>query len=209
MSGSADADWLSDGITESLIDSLSELPNLKVMSRSAVFRYKGKDADPRAIGRELGVRAVLTGRLTQHGDNLSVSVELVNVDDNTQLWGELYDRKLADALSVQRDIAAHISSKLRARLNDAQKTQIARGQTENPEAYQLYLKGRFYAARFDAEDLNKGLDYIRQAITLDPNYALAYDGTRILLRDRRGLVFSSRRGHAEGQGSRAQGARDR
>lgn len=176
MSGSADADWLSDGITESLIDSLSELPNLKVMSRSAVFRYKGKDADPRAIGRELGVRAVLTGRLTQHGNDLSVSAELVRVDDNTELWGDLYDRKLADALSVQRDIAAHISDKLRAKLNDAQKTQIARGQTDNPEAYELYLKGRFYAAKFDAEDLNKGLDDIRQAIALDPNYALAYDG---------------------------------
>jgi serine/threonine protein kinase/tetratricopeptide (TPR) repeat protein len=176
MSGNADADWLSDGITESLIDSLSGLPNLKVMSRSAVFRYKGKDPDPRAAGQELGVRAVLTGRLTQHGNDLSVSAELVRVDDNTQLWGDLYDRKLADALSVQRDIAAQISSKLRAKLNEAQKTQIARGQTENPEAYQLYLKGRFYAAKFDAEDLNKGLDYIRQAIALDPNYALAYDG---------------------------------
>ena len=176
QSGSADTDWLSDGITESLIDSLSELPKLKVMSRSAVFRYKGKDSDPRATGKELGVRAVLTGRLTQHGDNLSVSAELVNVDDNTQLWGDLYNRKLADALSLQREIAAQISGKLRARLNDAQKTQIHRGQTDNPEAYQLYLKGRFYAAKFDAENLNKGLDYFHQAIALDPNYALAYDG---------------------------------
>lgn len=176
MSGNADADWLSDGITESLIDSLSGLPNLKVMSRSAVFRYKGKDPDPRGAGKELGVRAVLTGRITQHGDHLSVSAELVKVDDNTELWGDRYDRKLADALSVQRDIAAQISSKLRARLSDAQKSQIARGQTENPGAYQLYLKGRFYAAKFDTENLSKGLDYIRQAIALDPNYALAYDG---------------------------------
>ena len=176
QSGSADTDWLSDGITESLINSLSELPKLKVMSRSAVFRYKGKDSDPRATGKELGVRAVLTGRLTQHGDDLSVSAELVNVDDNTQLWGDLYKRKLADVLSVQRDIATQISGKLRAKLNDAQKTQIHRGQTDNSEAYQLYLKGRFYTAKFDSENLNKGFDYFRQAIALDPNYALAYDG---------------------------------
>jgi tetratricopeptide (TPR) repeat protein len=105
-----------------------------------------------------------------------VSAELVNVDDNTQLWGDLYNRKLADALSVQREIAAQISGKLRAKLNDAQKAHIHRGQTENPEAYQLYLKGRFYAAKFDTENLNKGLDYFRRAIALDPNYALAYDG---------------------------------
>jgi len=175
-SGSADADWLSDGITESLIDSLSGLPNVKVMSRSAVFRYKGKDTDPRTAGRELGVRTVVTGRLTQRGDNLSINAELVKVDDNSQLWGERYNRKLADALAVQQEIVAQIADKLRARLSDAQKTQIAKRQTENPEAYQLYLKGRYYAAKFDTENLNKGLDYIHQAIALDPNYALAYDG---------------------------------
>jgi eukaryotic-like serine/threonine-protein kinase len=174
--GNQDADWLSDGITESLIDSLSELPNLKVMSRSAVFRYKGKNADPRAAGRALGVQAVLVGRLTQRGDNLSVSAELVKVKDDSQLWGDLYNRKLVDALAVQQDIVAQISNKLRAKLSDAQRMQTAKGQTENPEAYQLYLKGRYYAAKLDTENLNKGLDYFRQAIALDPNYALAYDG---------------------------------
>jgi serine/threonine protein kinase/tetratricopeptide (TPR) repeat protein len=176
MGGSEDADYLSDGITDSLIDSLSELPNLKVMSRSAVYRYKGKDADVKAVGRELGVRAVLTGRITQRGDNLSVRAELVNVDDNSALWGEQYNRKLADALAVQNDIAHQIVEKLRLRLSNDQMTRMTKRQTANPEAYQLYLKGRFYAAKFDFENLNKGFDYLQQAIALDPNFALAYDG---------------------------------
>jgi eukaryotic-like serine/threonine-protein kinase len=175
-SGSQDADWLSDGITDSLIDSLSGLPNLKVMSRSAVFRYKGKDADPRTAGRELGVRAVLVGRITQRGDSLSVNAELVKVDDDSQLWGDLYDRKLVDVLAVQRDIVAQIAGKLRAKLSSEQKTELARGRTENPEAYQLYLKGRYYASKFDTENLKKGYSYFQQAVALDPNYALAYDG---------------------------------
>jgi len=176
MSGNADADYLSDGITDSLIDGLSQLPNLKVMSRSAVYRYKGKETDVRTVGRELGVRAVLSGRITQRGDNLSVSTELVNVDDNSALWGEQYNRKLADALAVQNDIAQQITEKLRLRLTNEQKTQLAKRQTDNPEAYQLYLKGRYYAEKFDNEDLKKGLDYFHEAIALDPNYALAYDG---------------------------------
>jgi TolB-like protein/Flp pilus assembly protein TadD len=174
--GGQDAEWLSDGITESLIDGLTGLPNLKVMSRSAVFRYKGKDPDPRAAGKELGVRAVLVGRITQRGDRLSVNAELVNTDDNSELWGELYNRKLVDVLAVQQDIVAQIAGKLRAKLSSAQKTEMARGQTENPEAYQLYLKGRYYAGKFDAENLKKGFAYFQQAIALDPNYALAYDG---------------------------------
>jgi eukaryotic-like serine/threonine-protein kinase len=176
MGGSPDTDYLSDGITDSLIDSLSQLPNLKVMSRSAVFRYKGKEADARTAGRELGVRAVLTGRITQRGDNLSVSTELINVDDNSHLWGEQYNRKLVDALAVQNEIAAHIADKLRLRLSSAQVTHMAARQTANPEAYQLYLKGRYFAGQFSQEGLDKGMNYFRQAIALDPTYALAYDG---------------------------------
>jgi eukaryotic-like serine/threonine-protein kinase len=175
MSGNTETDYLSDGITESLIDSLSEVPNLKVMSRSSVARYKGT-ADPRTAGRELGVRAVLTGRVTQRGDSLSVGTELVKVEDNTALWGEQYNSKLSDALTVQNDIAARISEKLRLKLTNEQKTRLARRQTDNPEAYQLYLKGRYYAAKFTNEGLTKGLDYFHQAIALDPNYALAYAG---------------------------------
>jgi serine/threonine protein kinase/tetratricopeptide (TPR) repeat protein len=176
MGGSPDSDYLSDGITESLIDSLSELPNLKVMSHSAVFRYRGKTIDVMTAGKELGVRAILTGRVTQRGDSLSVDAELVKVEDNTALWGEQYNRKLADALAVQNDIAARISEKLRLKLSNDQKTRIAKRQTENPEAYQLYLKGRFYAARFTPAEMNKGFAYFNQAIAIDPNYALAYAG---------------------------------
>jgi serine/threonine protein kinase len=176
IGGDPNTEYLSDGITESLIDSLSQVPNLKVMSRSAAFRYKGKDADARTAGRELGVRAVLTGRITQRGDTLVVSTELVNVDDNSALWGEQYNRKLSDALAVQQEIAQQISEKLRLRLSSEQKTELAKHQTDNPEAYQLYLKGRYYASKFDTENLKKGLDYFQQAVALDPKYALAYDG---------------------------------
>ncbi|MGO9254728.1 MAG: tetratricopeptide repeat protein [Bryobacteraceae bacterium] len=158
------------------MNSLSELPKLKVMSHSAVFRYKGKEADPRTVGRELSVRAVLQGRVTQRGDSLSISAELVDVEDNSHLWGEQYHRKLADALAVQNEIAAQISDKLRLKLSGEQKTRLAKRPTENPEAYQLYLKGRFYADKLTKEALEKGLDYFRQAIALDPNYAQAYSG---------------------------------
>ena len=176
-STAADAAYLSDGITESLIASLSQLPNLKVMSRSAVFRYQGKNTDPRAAGRELGVRAVLTGRINQHGNDLQVSAELVKVDDNTELWGEQYNNlQITDALAVQKDIAQRIVEKLKVRLSAERATQLARHQTANPEAYQLYLKGRYYASKFDPANLAKGRDYLHQAINADPNYALAYDG---------------------------------
>ena len=176
MGGNADADYLSDGITESLTDSLSELPNLKVMSKSAVSRYKGKDPDVPAVGRALGVRAVLTGRITQRGDNLTVSAELVDAADNSHLWGEQYDRKLADALAVQNEIAHQIVEKLRLRLSNTQMAHMTKRQTANPEAYQLYLKGRYFAGQFSQEGLDKGMNYFRQAIALDPTYALAYDG---------------------------------
>ena len=156
VGGSPDTEYLSDGITDSLMDSLSELPNLKVMSHSAVFRYKGKEADPRAVGRELGVRAVLQGRITQRGDNLSISAELVDVEDNSHLWGEQYNRKLADALAVQNEIAAQISDKLRLKLSGEQKTRLAKRQTENPEAYQLYLKGPLLRRQVDEGRTRKG-----------------------------------------------------
>ena len=175
-SGSADADYLSDGITESLIGSLSELPNLKVMSSSAVARYKGKTPDIPSVGREVGVRAVLTGRITQRGDSLTVSAELVDAKDNSHLWGERYKRQLADALAVQNEIAHQIVEKLRLPISDTQMKRMATRQTANPEAYQLYLKGRYFAAQFTPEGLDKGMNYFRQAIALDPGYALAYDG---------------------------------
>jgi serine/threonine-protein kinase len=190
VGGDPNTEYLSDGITESLIDSLSQVPNLKVMSRSAVFRYKGKDGDARSAGREMGVRAVLTGRITQRGDTLVVSTELVNVDDNSALWGEQYNRKLSDALAVQQEIAQQISEKLRLRLNNEQKTLLVKHQTDNPEAYQLYLKGRYYAGQFTAEGLEKAFDFLHQAIAVDPNYALAYDGLAYAYQIQEGVFVS-------------------
>ncbi|MGA8223615.1 MAG: protein kinase [Candidatus Acidiferrales bacterium] len=171
-----DTDYLSDGIAESLIDSLSELPSLKVTSWSGVSRYKGKDVDPHTVGRELNVRAVLAGRIIQRGDKLSIRAELVEVDDNSHLWGEQYNRTLADALPMQQEIAHQIAAKLRLRLNNNQMAQMAKHQTGNPEAYQLYLKGRFYASKGTREGVDKGIDFLQQAVALDPNYALPYAG---------------------------------
>ncbi len=171
-----DTEYLSDGLTESIINSLTQLPNLKVIARSSVFHYKGKETDPMAVGKELGVRAVLTGRIMQRGDSLKISVELVDVRDNKQLWGEQYERKVSDLLSVQREIAKEISSNLRLKLSGADQARVNKHYTENPEAYQLYLKGRFYWNKRTGEALKQSIEYFNQAIEKDPSYALAYAG---------------------------------
>lgn len=170
------SEWVSDGLTESIINSLTQLPKLKVIARSSVFRYKGKETDPLLIGKELGVRAILTGRLVQRGDNLNVSVELVDVHDGKQLWGEQYSRKVADLLSVQRDIAQEITGNLRPRISGNSEPQSPRQYTQNPEAYQLYLKGRYYWNRFTPADHRRADQFFNQAIAIDPSYALAYVG---------------------------------
>jgi len=175
-SNDQNAQFLSDGITDSLIDSLSQIPNLKVMSRSSVFHYKGREIDPEAVGRELKVKAVLTGRLMQHGDNLFVSTELVNASDNSHLWGGDYNRKVSDILSLQEELAHMISGKLRITLSNDQKQKLARQITSNPEAYQLYVKGRYYADKWTLEGWNKAIEFFRQAIDKDPSYASAYAG---------------------------------
>lgn len=169
-------EYLSDGLTESLIGSLSQLPNLAVRPRSAVFRYKAKDLDPQKAAGELKVEAVVTGRVTQRGDSLLVSAELTDIRTNRSLWSEQYDRRLSDALSVQREIAGEISARLRERLTGEQKAKLSNGGTVNPEAYQLHLKGRFYWDKRNPEGLSKAKDYFQQAIDKDPNYALAYVG---------------------------------
>jgi serine/threonine protein kinase/Tfp pilus assembly protein PilF len=169
-------EYLSDGLTESLISSLSQLPNLTVRPRSAVFRYKAKDVDPLKAAGELKVGAVVTGRVTQRGDSLLVSAELTDIRTNRSLWSEQYDRKLSDALSVQREIAGEISARLRERLTGEQKAKLSNGGTSDPEAYQLYLKGRYYWDKRTPGGLNKGRDYFQQAVERDPNYALAYVG---------------------------------
>ncbi len=169
-------EYLSDGLTESLIGSLSQLPNLTVRPRSAVFRYKSKEVDPQKAASELKVEAVVTGRVTQRGDSLLISAELTDTRTNRSLWSEQYDRKLSDALTVQREIAGEISARLRERLTQEQKAQLSRGTTSDPEAYQLYLKGRYYWDKRTPDALNKAKDYFQQAVERDPNYALAYVG---------------------------------
>ena len=169
-------EYLSDGITESIIDSISRLPNLAVIARSSVFRYKGRDIDPQAVGRELGVRAVLTGRITQRGDNLSISAELVDASNNHRIWGERYERRPSDILVVQSTIAKDISENLRSKLTGEEQRRVTRHYTENAEAYQAYLKGRYHWNKRTGADLNKSIDYYNQAIAIDPSYALAYSG---------------------------------
>src|SRR5256886_10047842 len=148
-----DSEYLSDGVTESIINSLTQLPSLKVMARSSVFRYKGKEADPMAAGKELGVRAVLTGRIIQRGDSLTISTELLDVRDNKQLWGEQYSEKVSDLMSLQRDIAGKIVGNLRLKISGEEHNRMMKHYTENSEAYKLYLKGRYYWNKRTAEAL--------------------------------------------------------
>ncbi|HSB08633.1 MAG TPA: protein kinase [Blastocatellia bacterium] len=171
-----DREYLSDGITESIIDSLSQLPKLKVIARSSVFRYKGKETDPQAIGRELGVRTVLVGRITQRGDILTISPELVNVSDNRQIWGHRYERKVSELLAMQTDIAREISENLRLKLTGAERELLGRSRTNNAEAYQAYLKGRYYWNKRTEEGFRSAINSFQQAILLDRKYALAYSG---------------------------------
>jgi serine/threonine-protein kinase len=175
-SADPDAEYLSDGITESLINSLSLVSRIKVIARTSVFRYKGRETDPRAVGRELGVRAVLTGRVMQRGDNLSISAELIDARDNSHLWGEQYHRKLADLMAVQEEIATEMSEKLRVKLSGEEQQRLTKSYTDNAEAYQHYLKGRYYWEKTTEESAKKSMEHFQRAIEIDPNYALAYVG---------------------------------
>jgi eukaryotic-like serine/threonine-protein kinase len=175
-SGDPNTEYLSDGVTESLINSLSELPHLTVMSRSSVLRYGGRPTDPQTAGRDLKVQAVLTGRVVQHGDDLSITVELVRVDNNSHIWGGEYNRKVSEILAIQDVLTRDISDKLRRKITGEEEKRLAKRSTTNPEAYQLYLKGRYFTEKFTKDGVNKGIEYFHQAIDLDPNYALAYDG---------------------------------
>ena len=172
----ANSEYLGDGLTEGLINSLSQVPNLAVMSRSSVFHYKGKDVDPQTVARDLKVDGVVTGRIVQRGDQLIISAELIDARNNHNLWGEQYDRKMTDVLTVQGEITQAISSRLRERLTGGATKQVATAATKDPEAYQLYLKGRFYLEKRTPESLDKSRDYFQQAIEKDPNFALAYMG---------------------------------
>jgi len=171
-----DREYLSDGMTESMINNLSQLTNLKVIARSSVFRYKGKDLDVKAIGRGLNVRSVLVGQIKQEGDELRIAVELMDVQGNSSIWGATYQRKTADIQTVQREIARNVSEKLRLKLTGADETQLAKTYTDSGEAYEAYLKGRYHWNKRTDEGFKQATNFFQEAIVKDPNYALAYTG---------------------------------
>jgi serine/threonine protein kinase/Flp pilus assembly protein TadD len=176
VSGDASTEYLSDGITESLINNLSRLPNLKVMSRNSVFQYKGKDVGAKDVGRALSVRAVLTGRVTQSNDSLLITLELIDARDDTQIWGERFVRRMADLASVQQEISSQISEMLQPQLSSEDRRRLAKPATENADAYQLYLRGRYHWNKRTPEAMNRGIEYFKQALEKDQQYALAYAG---------------------------------
>jgi serine/threonine protein kinase len=175
-SGDANTDYLSDGITESLIDNLTHVPQLKVKSRNSVFRYKGKDVDAQKVGNDLSVSALVSGRVVPRGGGIEVSVELTDVRDNTEIWGQHYSGKSAEIISLQQQIAGDIAEKLRAKLSISEKQQVTKQGTQYPEAYELYLKGRYYWNKQTSADFTTAISYFNQAISKDPGYALAYVG---------------------------------
>jgi TolB-like protein len=174
--GDANTDYLSDGITESLIDNLTHVPDLKVKSRNTVFHYKGKDVDAQKAGNELGVSALVSGRVVPRGDSIEVSAELTAVRDNTEIWGQHYSGKSADIISLQQQIASDLAEKLRSKLSTSEKQQVTKQGTQNPEAYELYLKGRYYWNKQTLPDITTAISYFNQAISKDSGYALAYSG---------------------------------
>jgi serine/threonine protein kinase/tetratricopeptide (TPR) repeat protein len=175
-SGNPDTDYLTDGLSETLINNLSQLPGLRVSARSLAFRYRGKDVDPLKAGRELNVRAVVTGRVVTRGNQLIVQSDLMDVTNGSQLWGGQYNRPIADILAVQDDIASEIFDKLRLRVTGEEKKRATKRYTDDAEAYQLYLKGRFYWNQGTVAGFKKAIEYLQQAIAKDPKYALAYAG---------------------------------
>ena len=173
-SRNADVEYLSDGMTETLITSLSQVPNLNVKARSSVFRYKGKEIDPKNVGKELNVQAILNGRVAQHGDQLTLNLELVDVQTENVIWSEQYNRKQSDLVSLQSDLARDVSSKLKIKLSGADEQKLMKNYTQNAEAYKLYLQGRFYANKRTPKDSRKAIECFQQAVSIDPNYAIAY-----------------------------------
>lgn len=171
-----EAEYLSDGITETIINTLSRVPGLRVIARSTVFRYKGSERDPLDIGRELKVRAVLTGRVVPRGDTLVIQTELIDLADGSQLWGERYNRSLSDLLTLEAEIAKQISENLRFRLTGEQEKEVSRRPTDDADAYRAYLKGRFFWNKRTPDGLRKGIEFFNAAIDADPGFALAYAG---------------------------------
>jgi len=174
-SGDPNLEYLSDGISDSLMDSLSQLPDVRVVSRTSAFRYKGKEVRPRTIARDLGVRAVISGRLTQHADALTISAELVDANEDRQIWGKQYKGKLTDTVALQQELANNLSERLRPSARQ-QNLASAKHYTDNSEAYQAYLKGRYFWSKGSEESLSKAIQYFGDAIRLDSKYAPAFAG---------------------------------
>jgi TolB-like protein len=174
--GNAELEYVSDGMTDTLISTLSQLPNLSVKARSSVFRYKGKQTSPQTMGKELNVQAILNGRVSQRGDQLVLTLELVDTQTENAIWSEQYNRKQADLVTLQSEIARDVSSKLKTKLSGTDEAKLAKTYTANPEAYQLYLKGKFFWNKRTGESLKQAAELYRQAAEKDPNYALAYSG---------------------------------
>ena len=171
-----DVEYLSDGMTETLINTLSQLPDLSVKARSSVFRYKGREVEPQTVGNELNVQAIVNGRVVQRDDDLTVYLSLVDTRTGNQLWGEQYTRKRNDLLTLQLTVGRDVATKLKTRLSGADEQKVARSYTQNAEAYQLYLQGRFFATKRTPQSLLKAIEFFKQAIEKDPNYALGYAG---------------------------------
>ncbi|HEY6120526.1 MAG TPA: protein kinase [Pyrinomonadaceae bacterium] len=174
--GNSDVEYLSDGMTESLINNLSQLPNLSVKARSSVFRYKGKQVEPQQAASDLSVQAIVNGRLVQRGTDVTLYLELVDARNGDQIWGETYDRKMSELVGLQNDIARDVSQKLRGRLSGAEQQKVSKTYPANAEAYQLYLKGRYHVLKLTLSEIQTGISFFQQAIALDPSYALAYVG---------------------------------
>src|ERR1041385_2783401 len=175
-SGSSDSEYLSDGLADSLIYPLAQLPNLKVTPTRLVMRYRGKEADVASVAKELQVDALMSGRLPQRGDDLSISVQLIDTRNDKIIWAEQYERKMSDLLAIQREIAGAIAKQLQVKLAGENASLVAKRETENNEAYQLYLKGQYQLNKRTEQSLTKGIEYFREATEQDPGYALAYSG---------------------------------
>jgi TolB-like protein/Tfp pilus assembly protein PilF len=175
-SQNADIDYLSDGMTDTLINSLSQIPNLNVKARSSVFRYKGKEIDLKKIASELNVEAILTGRIVQNEEQIILNLELINAQTENVIWGKRYERKISELVALQSEVAHDVSINLESKLSGEDAAKVEKNYTANAEAYQLYLKGRFYWNKRNIKDFEKAIEYFNQAIEKDPNYAIAYSG---------------------------------
>jgi TolB-like protein/Tfp pilus assembly protein PilF len=175
-SGNADVEYLSDGMTETLINSLTQLPDLNVKPRSSTFRYRGRESEAKVIGNELNVGAILFGRLVQRGNDITLFLSLIDTRTENQIWGKQYSRSLANLVTLQTEIAHDVSEKLQKRLTIVDNQRLSKNYTANPEAYRLYLQGRFFWNKRRGSEMGKAISYFQQAIALDPNYALAYAG---------------------------------